>query len=136
TGPLRCHSGNGAIADGPDCLFWWQAPGVLTFDVGPRSRSSAGERPPHTRQVTGSIPVGTTSHRRWSRRTWRFRLRRPAAADLGDRPADPDPAGVGVDVLNPESHEFAEAHPGAGQQVSTSFFKTEWTRRAGRGLGT
>jgi hypothetical protein len=33
---------------------------VITFDVVPRSRSSGGERPPHTRKVTGSIPVGTT----------------------------------------------------------------------------
>jgi hypothetical protein len=33
---------------------------VLIFDVVPRSRSSGGERPPHTRKVTGSIPVGTT----------------------------------------------------------------------------
>src|SRR5215213_11253214 len=34
---------------------------VLIFDVVPRSRSSGGERPPHTRKVTGSIPVGTTN---------------------------------------------------------------------------
>jgi nitroreductase len=40
---------------------------MLVFDVvrlvrsGSRSRSSAGERPPHTRKVTGSIPVGTTT---------------------------------------------------------------------------
>ena len=27
----------------------------------PRSRSSVGERPPHTRKVAGSIPAGTTS---------------------------------------------------------------------------
>lgn len=33
---------------------------MLIFDVVPRSRSSGGERPPHTRKVTGSIPVGTT----------------------------------------------------------------------------
>jgi hypothetical protein len=33
---------------------------VLVFPVDPRSRSSGGERPPHTRKVTGSIPVGTT----------------------------------------------------------------------------
>lgn len=31
-----------------------------TFGRAPRSRSSGGERPPHTRKVTGSIPVGTT----------------------------------------------------------------------------
>jgi hypothetical protein len=41
---------------------------VLVFDVvrpfgrAPRSRSSGGERPPHTRKVTGSIPVGTTTY--------------------------------------------------------------------------
>ena len=37
---------------------------VLIFDVVervPRSRSSVGERPPHTRKVAGSIPAGTTS---------------------------------------------------------------------------
>ena len=48
--------------------FGSKGPRVLVFDVvrpvrsGARSRSSAGERPPHTRKVTGSIPVGTTTH--------------------------------------------------------------------------
>lgn len=48
--------------------FGSEAAGVLVFDVvrpfgrAPRSRSSGGERPPHTRKVTGSIPVGTTSN--------------------------------------------------------------------------
>src|SRR5215475_6051927 len=40
--------------------FSYQRRSVLIFDVVPRSRSSGGERPPHTRKVTGSIPVGTT----------------------------------------------------------------------------
>ena len=40
--------------------FSWLCRHVLIFDVVPRSRSSGGERPPHTRKVTGSIPVGTT----------------------------------------------------------------------------
>ena len=38
---------------------------VLTFDVarlGIRSRSSAEERPPHTREVAGSNPAGTTTY--------------------------------------------------------------------------
>src|SRR5215216_5157125 len=43
---------------------------VLIFDVVPRSRSSGGERPPHTRKVTGSIPVGTTRNL-WSSRRCR-----------------------------------------------------------------
>src|SRR5690349_16984759 len=47
--------------------FGSEAASVLVFDLvrpfgrAPRSRSSGGERPPHTRKVTGSIPVGTTS---------------------------------------------------------------------------
>src|SRR5690242_20237663 len=38
---------------------------VLTFDVvrhGIRSRSSVEERPPHTREVAGSNPAGTTTN--------------------------------------------------------------------------
>src|SRR6185437_1676759 len=38
---------------------------VLTFDVarlGIRSRSSVEERPPHTREVAGSNPAGTTTY--------------------------------------------------------------------------
>ena len=33
----------------------------VIWPVRPRSRSSVGERPPHTRKVAGSIPAGTTS---------------------------------------------------------------------------
>src|SRR5690606_6674456 len=36
-------------------------PAVALAERSVRSRSSAGERPPHTRKVTGSIPVGTTT---------------------------------------------------------------------------
>ena len=32
----------------------------VIWPVHPRSRSSVGERPPHTRKVAGSIPAGTT----------------------------------------------------------------------------
>ena len=35
-----------------------------------RSRSSVGERPPHTRKVAGSNPAGTTTHHRGSPAMW------------------------------------------------------------------
>ena len=36
----------------------------VIWPVHPRSRSSVGERPPHTRKVAGSIPAGTTTKSR------------------------------------------------------------------------
>jgi hypothetical protein len=38
------------------------------------------------------------------------------ATDLGDRSTDPDPARLEVDFLDAETDEFAEPHPGVGEQ--------------------
>ena len=54
-------SGHDRVFRAPLADFSTAGRSVITFDVVPRSRSSGGERPPHTRKVTGSIPVGTTS---------------------------------------------------------------------------
>lgn len=56
---------SGGAQASPGARFRRSQPGVLVFclveSVGFRSRSSVGERPPHTRKVAGSKPAGTTT---------------------------------------------------------------------------